>query len=132
MKVARAAVFGSGYEDPKQLDLDVVRAFLEPVIGTPERARAFEQLLAKLEPDDLLAVEPLLARARPCRRWSSGERATTSSNCVGRTGCATRFPASTDVVELDGAKLFFPDERAAELVSHLRRHWAAVPEGTRA
>ena len=62
LAVARAAVFGSGYEHPDQLDLDVVRAYLEPVIGTPERARAFEQLLAKLEPDDLLAVEPLLER----------------------------------------------------------------------
>jgi hypothetical protein len=29
------------------------------------------------------------------------------------------------VVEIDGGKLFWPGERADELVTHLRRHWAA-------
>src|SRR6516225_2520974 len=48
MAVARAAVFASGYERPDDLDLDVVRAFLEPVLGTPERAQAFERLLVGL------------------------------------------------------------------------------------
>jgi hypothetical protein len=28
-------------------------------------------------------------------------------------------------VEIEGGKLFFPDERAADLIPHLRRHWAA-------
>ena len=36
------------------------------------------------------------------------------------------IPGVTEVVELDGAKLFFPDERAAELVPLLRRHWSSV------
>ena len=39
------------------------------------------------------------------------------------------IPGVTDVVMIDGAKLFFPDERAADLVPHLRRHWAAA-DGT--
>ena len=40
------------------------------------------------------------------------------------------IPSVTDVVEIDGAKLFFPDERAGELVAALRTHWeraAAAP-----
>jgi len=37
------------------------------------------------------------------------------------------IPGATEVVELDGARLFFPDERAAELTSALRRHWDAHP-----
>jgi hypothetical protein len=36
------------------------------------------------------------------------------------------IPGVTEVVELEGAKLFFPDERGAELASHLRRHWSAL------
>ncbi|WP_158088667.1 hypothetical protein [Thermoactinospora rubra] len=35
------------------------------------------------------------------------------------------IPGVTEVVELDGTRLFFPDERAAEFVPHLRRHWSA-------
>jgi hypothetical protein len=31
------------------------------------------------------------------------------------------------VVEIDGGRLFFPDERADELTAALRRHWAAHP-----
>ena len=30
---------------------------------------------------------------------------------------------ATGVIELDGARLFFPDERAAEFTGALRRHW---------
>jgi len=29
------------------------------------------------------------------------------------------------VVTVDGARLFFPDERAMDLVPHLEQHWAA-------
>ena len=37
------------------------------------------------------------------------------------------IPGATDVVEVDGARLFFPDERAAELTAALRRHWDNHP-----
>jgi len=30
------------------------------------------------------------------------------------------------VVEVDGARLFFPDERPADLVPYLQQHWAAA------
>jgi pimeloyl-ACP methyl ester carboxylesterase len=43
LATARSAVFAMGYESPDQPDLDVVRAFLEPVLGTPESAREFER-----------------------------------------------------------------------------------------
>ncbi len=62
LETARAAVFASGYEDPNNVGLDTVRAYLESVIGTPERARQFERLLASLDARDLLRVEPGLAQ----------------------------------------------------------------------
>ena len=34
------------------------------------------------------------------------------------------IPGVTEVVEIEGARLFLPDERADELVFHLSRHWA--------
>jgi pimeloyl-ACP methyl ester carboxylesterase len=35
-----------------------------------------------------------------------------------------------EVVEIPGAKLFWPHERSAELARHLRRHWAAHPDSS--
>jgi hypothetical protein len=40
------------------------------------------------------------------------------------------IPGCREVVELDGAKLFFPDERAADLVPHVRHHWATADRAT--
>jgi pimeloyl-ACP methyl ester carboxylesterase len=36
------------------------------------------------------------------------------------------IPGTTQVVTVDGARLFFPDERAMDLVPHLEQHWAAA------
>jgi pimeloyl-ACP methyl ester carboxylesterase len=125
LDAARTAVFAMGYEDPAQPPIEVVRDFLEPVLGTPARAAAFERLIAGMAPDDLLAAEPALRKLDVPTlvvwgtadeffevRWAEWLRNT--------------IPGVTEVVMLDGAKLFFPDERAAELVPHLRRHWASV------
>ena len=36
------------------------------------------------------------------------------------------IPGTTRVVTVDGARLFFPDERPMDLVPHLEQHWAAA------
>ena len=36
------------------------------------------------------------------------------------------IPGTTEVVTVEGARLFFPDERAMDLVPHLEQHWAAA------
>src|SRR5215468_84199 len=37
------------------------------------------------------------------------------------------IPGATEVIEIDGGRLFFPDERATELTAALRRHWDDHP-----
>ena len=132
MAVARAAVFASGYERPDDLDLDVVRAYLEPVLGTPERARAFERLLVGLAPSDLLAVEPMLQHLMVPTLvvWGTGDE---FFELRWAYWLRDTIPGVTEVVELEGAKLFFPDERAADLVPLLLKHWqVVVRQGSRA
>ena len=125
LSVARVAVFGMGYEDPEQPDLDTVRAFLEPVLGTPERALQFERMLAGLNPTDLLAAEPALAALNVPTLvvWGTGDA---FFDVRWAYWLRDTIPGVTEVVEISGAKLFFPDERGAELAAHLRRHWSAV------
>jgi pimeloyl-ACP methyl ester carboxylesterase len=123
---ARKRIFGLTYQDVTRLPEDIVRAWVEPQLGTAEAARQSQRLLTSLHARDLLAVEPALARLQvPTlivwgtkdiffrRKWAYWLRDT--------------IPGATEVVEIDGGRLFFPDERAAELTVALRRHWAAYP-----
>ncbi len=125
LEVARATIFGMGYEDIERLPLEVVRSFLEPVLGTPERARVFEQLLAALDPAELLAVEPALRELEVPTLivWGTGDE---FFELRWASWLRDLIPGVTDVVEIAGAKLFFPDERGTELAEHVRRHWADV------
>jgi pimeloyl-ACP methyl ester carboxylesterase len=36
------------------------------------------------------------------------------------------IPGTTRVVTVDGARLFFPEERPEDPVPHLRQHWAGA------
>jgi pimeloyl-ACP methyl ester carboxylesterase len=125
LELTRTTIFGSGYEHVDQLDLDVVETFLEPLLGSPEGARAFEQLLARMDKADLLAVEPMLGQLTVPTLvvWGTGDE---FFELRWAYWLRDTIPGVTEVVELDGAKLFFPDERAGELTPLLLRHWAAA------
>jgi pimeloyl-ACP methyl ester carboxylesterase len=124
---ARAAVFAMGYEDPDQPPLDVVARFLEPVLSTPERARAFEHLLVSMKPDDLLSIEADLAAitAPTLVVWGTADDffALSWAHWLDHL-----IAGSTGVVEVEGARLFFVDERADDLVAALRPLWARATD----
>ncbi len=123
---ARKTIFGSGYQDPALPSDDVLIAYLRPVLGSKQSARQFQRWVASLSNSDLVAIEPQLRELTVPTlivwgtddvffdlRWAHWLRET--------------IPGVTEIVELDGARLFFPDERGADLVPLLRRHWAAHP-----
>jgi pimeloyl-ACP methyl ester carboxylesterase len=123
---ARKRVFGRVYQDVANLPEEIARGWLESSFATAESARQSQRLLTSLHARDLLAVEPALACLQvPTlvvwgtddpffrRKWAYWLRDT--------------IPGATDVVEIDGGRLFFPDERAAEFTAALRRHWDAHP-----
>lgn len=114
--------YGAGYQDASRLPDDIARAWLEPVLGTTEAARQYQRLFASVRARDLLAVEPALGRLQVPTLivWGTGD------NFFDRKWAywlRDTIPGAADVVELDGARLFFPDERATELTTALRRHW---------
>ncbi|MFB9322655.1 alpha/beta fold hydrolase [Cryptosporangium minutisporangium] len=120
---ARKVVYGTGYQDVDAMPEEIVRANLEPLIGTPDAARQFQRFLTALRARDLLQIEPELSRLTvPTlivwgtadiffrRKWAYWLRDT--------------IPGASRVVEILGGKLFFPDERAREFAAALRRSWA--------
>jgi pimeloyl-ACP methyl ester carboxylesterase len=124
--VARSnAGFGSGYERPQDLSDEVLHAYLAPLAESDLRARELERCVAQLEPGPLLAVEPQLKQldTPTLLVWGTGDPFFDLSSA---RWLRDTIPGVTEIVEIEGAKLFFPDERAADLVPHLLRHWKAT------
>ena len=101
-----------------------LHAYLAPLAESEHRARELERCVAQLEPAPLLADRasaqatrcPDVARLgyrRPVLRASRAE------------WLRDTIPGVDEIVEIDDARLFFPDERPADLVPHLLRHWKA-------
>ena len=82
--------------------------------------------MTSLHARDLLAVEPALARLQVPTLivWGTADRA---FRLKWAYWLRDTIPGATEVVEIDGGRLFFPDERAGELTAALRRHWDAHP-----
>ncbi|MGW5721738.1 alpha/beta fold hydrolase [Amycolatopsis sp. NPDC003865] len=119
---ARTGALGGGYEHPERLAAEVVEAFVRPVGGTLEAARQFERLLTSVRGEELDEIEPLLKELRvpTLLVWGTGDP---NFGLEWAYRFRDAVPSVTEVVEVPGAKLFFPDERPGDLVPHLRRHW---------
>jgi len=122
---AAQATFGDMYEDLERVDRGLIRSYLEPVIGTMDRARELERLLLALDPADLSAVTPLLAELTvpTLVAWGTDDK---TFGIQWAHWLRDTIPGAAGVVTIDGGRLFFPDERAAEFVPHLEQHWAAA------
>jgi len=125
LDAAAQASFASVYEHLDQMDRDVIRSYLEPCFGTLERARQFERLLTCLDAGDLRAVEPQLKELTvpTLMVWGTGDTFFDVSTAY---WLRDTIPGATGVVTVDGARLFFPEERPMDLVPHLERHWAVA------
>jgi pimeloyl-ACP methyl ester carboxylesterase len=124
-KAAAQISFASGYEHLDRIDPDVIRSYLQPCFGTIERARQFERLLVSLDVGDLQAVMPQLGELTVPTLvvWGTGDAFFDVSWAY---WLRDTIPGTTRVVTVDGARLFFPEERPNDLVPHLAQHWAAV------
>lgn len=121
---AARSIFATGYQDQRFLSAELVDAFLQPVIGTPAAAARFQDLVAGLGPDDLLAAEPGLRalHAPTLIVWGTDDE---FFDLKWAHWLRDTIPGAGDVVEIAGGKLFFPHERAADLAPAIRRHWTA-------
>ncbi len=119
-------VYGSGYQDVTKLPDDIARVWLEPMFATAESARQNQRLMTSLHARDLLAAEPALAHLQVPTLivWGTSDRFFRRKWAY---WLRDTIPGATEVVEIDGGRLFFPDERATELTAALRRHWDAHP-----
>jgi pimeloyl-ACP methyl ester carboxylesterase len=117
-----------GYERPNELDDDTIREFFGP-FKEMEGARGLERAITSLDTSDLLAIEAELAALEvpTLVAWGTGD---VFFDVKWAHWLDETVPGVERVVEIPGAKLFYPDERADELVPLLRAHLAAhAPAG---
>ena len=111
-----------GYTDVTALPEELARAWQEPLVGAP---RDYQRWIASLRDGDLRAVGPDLRRLEVPTLivWGTGDVFFTRRHA---RWLRDTIPGATEIVEVPGGRLFFPDERAEELLPALRRHWQRV------
>jgi pimeloyl-ACP methyl ester carboxylesterase len=114
----------AGYRHPGRLPAEVVDAYFRPVFGAPESSRAFARISAAISNADLAAVRPQLAqlKAPTLIVWGTDD---VFFPLKWAERLSDLIPGTTKVATIDGARMHFPDERAAEFLPLLREHWAA-------
>jgi pimeloyl-ACP methyl ester carboxylesterase len=112
-----------GYEHPERIPEETWRAYLTGIAATPERARDSERLLASLDASDIEAAGPALRKlnAPTLLVWGTGDE---GFDIKWAYFLRDLIPGAKEVIEVPGAKIFFPEERPEDLAPHLRRHWS--------
>ncbi len=112
---------GMGYQYPDLVPQDAWRDYVAGY-ATIERARELERLVASLDAADIEAAGTELRALNVPTLLVWG---TADTNFPVKWAYLLRdmIPGAREVIEIDGAKIFFPEERPEDLVPHLRRHW---------
>jgi pimeloyl-ACP methyl ester carboxylesterase len=112
------------YNEPAAVSDEVWREYYVPIGGTPDRARDVERMVAAFDPAYLAAATPGLRTLQVPTLivWGTGDESTFGIKWA--HALHEMIPGARDVIEVDGAKLMFPEERPNDLVPHLRTFWA--------
>jgi pimeloyl-ACP methyl ester carboxylesterase len=117
--------FAAAYEHVESVSTDTLRTYLEPLFATPEATRNLERwLIAGDDNSPTVEIEPMLRqlKAPTLIVWGTAD---VFFPVKWAYWLKDTIPGARKVIELDGAKLFFPEERPDALVEALREHWRA-------
>jgi pimeloyl-ACP methyl ester carboxylesterase len=123
LTVARSEVgFAMGYAEPQELSDELLTSYLAPFVG--DQGKGLERFLTAPTTEELVAVEPLLAELHAPTQiaWGTGDA---FFEPAWAERLAEMIPGVERVTLVPDAMLFWPDERAADLVPLLRDFWEA-------
>ena len=125
LPLARSEVgFAQGYAHPEAVPDELLMSYLGPFV--PDQGKGLERFLTASTAAELIAVEPLLAELRAPAQVAWG-----TADVFFEPAWAERLrdmiPGVERVTLVPDAMLFWPDERAADLVPLLRDFWEAHP-----
>ncbi len=128
-KTVYRTALAPAYERPEHVDDATIDAYLQPFLQSPTRLRALERFVDAFDCRHTLAIEDGLRRLHTPTLivWGTDDAyfPLEWASWLQRTIPGTRLR-----VELDGARIFFPEERPEEFNRLLRAHLDASREST--
>lgn len=117
-----AGALGPAYEYPDRVTDATIEIYLRPFLRTGGRLRDLERFLLAFDCRHTLAIEQSLRalKAPTLIVWGTDD---VYFDIRWSNWLADTIPGTKRRVELQGARIFFPEERAAELNRELRAHW---------
>jgi pimeloyl-ACP methyl ester carboxylesterase len=117
-----AQALGPAYEHPERLSDDTIEAYLRPLVSAAQRTHDLRRFLAAFDCKHTLAVEAQLRqlKAPTLIVWGTDD---VYFNVQWSRWLAEAIPGTRRRVELKGARIFSPEERATEFNEELRTHW---------
>jgi pimeloyl-ACP methyl ester carboxylesterase len=117
--------FGLAYERPDDVSEGTLAEYLGPLVATPERAATFERFVLSLAPRHTVEIADALRRleAPTLVAWGADDPFFELKWAYWLAGA---IPGARPVVELEGARLFWPEERPNTLGDLLLEHWSTA------
>jgi pimeloyl-ACP methyl ester carboxylesterase len=116
---------GPAYEHPDRVSDETIETYLRPLLSSEQRLRDFQRFLAAFDNRHTCAVEKQLKalQAPTLIVWGTDD---VYFDVAWARWLADTIPGTRRRVELDGARLFFPEERSETFNAELRAHWLAA------
>jgi pimeloyl-ACP methyl ester carboxylesterase len=115
---------GPAYERPETIADEDIEIYLRPHVRSAQRTKDLARFVGAFDNKHTLTIEPQLRQlqAPTLIIWGTDD---VYFPLKWAYWLAETIPGAKPPVELPGARLFFPEERAAELNRLLRGHWIA-------
>jgi pimeloyl-ACP methyl ester carboxylesterase len=116
---------GPAYERPETASDADIEVYLQPFVRSEQRTHDLERFLAAFDNSHTMAVEPQLRQlnARTLIVWGTDD---VYFPVRWAYWLADTIPGAGQPVLLEGARIFFPEERAEAFNALLRGHWLAT------
>jgi pimeloyl-ACP methyl ester carboxylesterase len=119
-----AQALGPAYEHPERVTDDTIEAYLRPLVRTEQRTRDLERFLAAFDCKHTVAVEAELRKLNVPTLivWGTDD---IYFDVRWSRWLAETIPGTRRRIELNGARIFLPEERWGEFNQEVRAHWLA-------
>ena len=116
---------GPAYEHAERVSDETIETYLRPLVRTEQRTRDFQRFLAAFDSAHTVSIESGLKalRAPTLIAWGTDD---IYFDVKWSRWLASTIPGTRKRVEFEGARIFFPEERPAELNRELRAHWQSA------
>ncbi len=120
---ALKASFGVAYENPEALSPENVQIYLGPLFANEEATRKLERFVASEEDNTPnVRIEPKLRQlnAPTLIMWGTGD---VFFDKKWAYWLKDTIPGAREVIEVEGGKVFFPEERPKFFAEQVRSFW---------